>query len=88
MTPTYRAYLPNPASGKVVLIQDVIRTGRYASLLRPDGTLYEHLNGRFWVTDPRAGRPESTEVVDLDEVPLSTWYHLPACDCGSCGPAG
>jgi hypothetical protein len=70
--------------GKMVALDDVVATGRYASHHGLDGHLYEYDQGRFWRTDLRAAERERTAIEDGPEMPLGPWYHHSLCDCAVC----
>jgi hypothetical protein len=80
-----RVLRPRLPNGRLVSLRDVMRKGRYATLLLQGAVLYEYLLGVFWVTDFRAEDPRSVKVAKLHELPPEHWYHLPTCDCGACG---
>jgi hypothetical protein len=72
--------------GKVLTLDDVHRTGRYATHLSGDGHLYEHDQGAFWRTHLAGENLRRLPVVDLGHLPMGPWYHLPECRCEVCGP--
>jgi hypothetical protein len=72
--------------GRIVALDDVVRTGRYASHLGVDGHLYEFDQGGFWRTDLQAKERERVALQKGAEMPLGPWYHHSLCDCEICGP--
>jgi hypothetical protein len=73
--------------GKMVALDDVVSTGRYASHLTSDGHLYEYDQGRFWRTDLRAPERQRTAIDDGPDMPLGPWHHHSLCDCEVCARA-
>jgi hypothetical protein len=82
---THDRFAQHGEQGKIVPLDDVVRTGRYASHLSVEGHLYEFDRGAFWRTDLRAEERQRTPVEDDLEMPQGPWYHHTLCDCELCG---
>jgi hypothetical protein len=70
--------------GRMIALEDVVSTGRYASHFGSDGHLYEYDQGRFWRTDLSARERERTAIEHGPDMPAGPWYHHSLCDCEHC----
>lgn len=74
--------------GKMVALDDVVRTGRYASHRDAHGRLYEYDQGGFWHTDLTVAERRRVALEDGPDMPVGPWYHHSLCDCDVCERSG